>query len=67
MEEHSQENTWVDDEGLIVQATALIIGRNIRIVGSVDYTGQNRSYTIIKSTPGSERYPPLNIVYTLKL
>ena len=48
MEEHSQENTWVDDEGLIVQETALIIGRNIRIVGSVDYTGQSRSYTVIK-------------------
>ena len=63
MEEHSQENTWVDDEGLIVQATALIIGRNIHIVGSANYSGQDRPYTVIESIPGSEIHPPLTIAY----
>ena len=63
IETHSQEDEWVDDAGIIVQAAALIIGRPIQIVGSIDYSRQNRPYTLIDSIPGTETYPPLTVAY----
>ena len=58
-----QDKQWTDDDGIIVQATALIMGRSISIVGSVDYSGQNDPINVIEGGPGSENHPPLTIAY----
>ena len=38
IEKHKQENEWTDERGIMCNATALIIGRQINIIGTVDYS-----------------------------
>ena len=47
--------------GIMCTATALIIGRDIRLVGTVNYQGQREKYTLLESVPASQDLPPLNI------
>ena len=61
--DHKMNKQWTDEDGIIVQASALIIGRKINIVGSVDYSGQKEPITIIEGGHDSENLPHFNIAY----
>ena len=54
--------TWTDDFGYLCQATALYIGRDIRIVGTSN-RGQKDPYTVLSGGEGAEGLPPLYIGY----
>ena len=49
--------------GIMCTATALIVGRRIHLVGTVNYGGQRQKYTPLDSIPGSEDLPPFTIGY----
>lgn len=59
---HQGDCEWTDDYGIICQATALFLERNIYIVGTANM-GQPTGFTIIEGTPESDKYPPLTIGY----
>jgi len=46
--------------GIMVQATALFLGRNIHIIGTAN-AGGSQAFTKIEGGPGAEQFPPLYI------
>ena len=62
LDRHKRPGEWTDNQGIICQATALAVGREIRLVGTANI-GQMPGYTTIESLPGSERLKPLSVGY----
>ena len=60
--EHSKPGTWTDDRGIICHATALYLGREINIYGTLN-KGENQSFTKVESGPDASDYPPLTVGY----
>ena len=58
--QHQRDCEWTDDYGIMCQATALYLERNIHVVGTVNI-GQSSSFTKIEATSESDRYPPLTV------
>ena len=56
------DGTWTDDYGIMCQATALYVGRNIRLVGTANI-GQDQSYTKLEAGEEADTLPPFYIGY----
>ena len=65
---HKRDTEWTDEDGIVIQATALIIGRRIHIIGTVNYGDNNLPITVIDGGPGSENYPlVMNKIFIIKV
>jgi len=62
VQKHRRSGEWTDDKGLICQATALMLKRNIHIVGTAN-KGQSVSYTKLDSVAEADNFKPLNVGY----
>jgi hypothetical protein len=60
---HKRSCEWTDDDGIMCQATALYISRNIYIVGTKNSGPGDRGYTRLDGGPEADFYPPLFIGY----
>jgi len=60
---HSTPGQWTDELGIMCQATALIVGREIRLVGTANIGQLGPGYTVLESVPGAERLQPLTVGY----
>ena len=60
---HKKLNTWTDDDGFMVQATALLLCRRIILVGTANAIPENKGFSVIEGGPGSESHPPLIVGY----
>jgi len=63
LEVHSSPGQWTDELGIMCQATALIVGREIRLVGTANIGQLGPGYTVLESVPGAERLQPLTVGY----
>ena len=63
IKKHKKINTWTDNDGIMVQATALLLCRRIILVGTANHDPENRGFSVIEGGPGSEAYPPLIVGY----
>ena len=61
---NSRPTTWTDNSGIMVQATAIYLERNIRLVGTIN-AGESVSWTTVEARAGAgaELFPPLYIGY----
>ena len=59
---NSLPGTWTDEAGIMVQATAIFLGRIIRIVGTIN-AGHGDGWTTIEAGAEAELLPPLHIGY----
>ena len=57
-----EDGTWTDGYGIMCQATALYVGRNIRLVGTANF-GQDQSYTKLEAGEEADTLPPFYIGY----
>ena len=57
---HKRNGEWTDEYGIMCQATALYLERNIHIVGTANI-GHSVGYTKLEGTPEAANYPPLAI------
>ena len=57
-----EDGTWTDGYGIMCQATALYVGRNIRLVGTANI-GQDQSYTKLEAGEEADTLPPFYIGY----
>ena len=62
LEEHRISGIWTDSLGIMCQATALYVGRNIHIVGTANI-GQGSAFTKLESVEEAENYPPFSVGY----
>ena len=62
VEYHMKENTWTDSDGLICQATALLVGRQINLIGTANI-GSKEHFTKLESVQEANTLPPMNIAY----
>ena len=60
---HSTPGTWTDPMGIMCQATALYLGREVRIVGTKNIGQGNLGYTQLDSLPGSRELPKLYVAH----
>jgi len=60
---HSTPGQWTDELGIMCQATALIVGREIRLVGTANIGQLGPGYTVLESVPGAEKLQPLTVGY----
>ena len=56
---HSQNGVWTDAYGILCQATALVLGCPIAVIG----TNNEKGYFMLDSVPGSENLPCFLIGY----
>ena len=64
MKRHAQLGTWTDDNGFMVQATVLYIGRPVHIVGTSNIGGENNmGYTVMETRHGSNTMKPFTVGY----
>ena len=47
----------------VLQATALYLGRNIMVVGTINSGPGDRGYTTLEGGPGADAHPPLYVGY----
>ena len=59
---HKKNRTWTDDMGVMCQATALYLGRNIHIVGTKN-TGTREGFTKLEGGGRADMLPPLYVGY----
>ena len=59
---NSLPGTWTDEAGIMVQATAIFLGRIIRVVGTIN-AGHGDGWTTIEAGAEAELLPPLHIGY----
>ena len=62
LEKHKTLGKWTDSYGIMCQATALFVGRNIHIVGTANI-GQGEAYTKLESVEESTKFPPFTVGY----
>ena len=60
--QHISTGTWTDNLGIMCQATAFYVGRNINIVGTAN-TGHSQSFTKIQAGDEADKHPPFYIGY----
>jgi hypothetical protein len=60
---HSRPGEWTDAAGIMVAATALFLGRQVKIFGSANIRPEGPGFTLIESTPGSGALEPLTVCY----
>lgn len=59
---HRRDGEWTDSRGLLCQASALLVRRNIHIVGTANMD-QKVCYTKLESVSGAEKFAPLTVGY----
>jgi len=62
LEEHKTTGIWTDSLGIMCQATALFVGRNVHIVGTANI-GQGFAFTKLESVEEAEDFPPFTVGY----
>jgi len=62
LDQHRTIGTWTDAFGIMCQATALYVERNIHIVGTANI-GQGYAFTKLESIEGAEEFPPFTVGY----
>jgi len=62
LDEHRVSGIWTDSLGIMCQATALYVGRNIHIVGTANI-GQGFAFTKLESVEEAENFPPFTVGY----
>jgi len=62
LEEHKTSGIWTDSLGIMCQATALFVGRNVHIVGTANI-GQGFAFTKLESVEEAEEFPPFTVGY----
>ena len=60
---HSTPGTWTDSMGIMCQATALYLGREVIIVGTKNVGQGKTGYTKLDSVPGSGDLPKLYVAH----
>jgi len=60
---HSALGQWTDNLGIMCQATALLVKREIRIVGTANNGQPGAGYTTLESVEGASRMEPLTVGY----
>ena len=62
VKKHRRDREWTDKQGIMCQATSLVVGRNIHLYGTINI-GHDVSYTKLESVAGADKFPPLTILY----
>merc|ERR1719187_896494 len=62
IEEHRHPGVWTDGLGIMCQATALFVGRNVHIVGTANI-GQGFAFTKLESIEEADSFPPFTVGY----
>ena len=60
---HAKLGQWTDIQGIMCQATALVVGREIRLVGTANIGQLGPGYTVLESVPGADKKEALNVGY----
>ena len=60
---HKRVGEWTDERGIICQATALYLGRNINVVGTVNARQAGPGYSVVEGGPCAENRDPLFVGY----
>merc|ERR1719369_1314517 len=62
IEKHRSLGVWTDELGVMCQATALFVGRNVHIVGTANI-GQGFAFTKLESIEEADNFPPFTVGY----
>ena len=60
---HEHVGEWTDGSGIMCQATALHLGRNINVVGTINANQAGPGYSVVEGGPGAENRDPLYVGY----
>lgn len=60
---HERGGEWTDDRGIMCHATALYLGRNINVVGTINANEAGPGYSVVEGGPGAENRDPLYVGY----
>jgi len=63
LEAHSMPGAWTDNLGIMCQATALLVKREIRLVGTANNGQPGLGFTTLESVEGANSQEPLTIGY----
>ncbi len=63
LKKHSQDCEWTDSMGIMCQATALLVSREVRLVGTANIGQPGLGYTTMESGESAKDLEPLTIGY----